>query len=123
MTSLARRQAGITVIGFLLLACLFGVVGLAAIKLVPMYIQNMKLSQVLEDVQHELAGQSTTPTAIRRAIENRFAIEDIDLPNDAVKINQSRNGYQVHITHENRVPYIADVWLLVVFDKQVEIAR
>ncbi|HEY8521237.1 MAG TPA: DUF4845 domain-containing protein [Gammaproteobacteria bacterium] len=123
MTGLARRQAGITVIGFLLLATLFGIVGLAGIKLVPMYIQNMKLSRVLEDVQRELAGQSTTPQAIRRAIDNRFAIEDIDLPNEAIKINQSRNGYEVHIQHENRVPYIADVWLLVVFDKQVEIVR
>ena len=123
VTPLRRRQAGITAIGFLLLASLFGVVGLAALKLVPMYMQSMRLSTVLDDVQEELSGKGPTPGSIRSAIGRRFSIEDITLPPEAIKINQSRNGYSVQIQHENRAPYVANIWLLVVFDKQVEIAR
>lgn len=123
ITPLRRRQAGITAIGFLLLASLFGVVGLAALKLVPMYMQTMRLSTVLDDVQQELSGKGPTPGSIRSAIGRRFSIEDINLPPDAIKINQSRNGYSVQIQHESRAPYVANIWLLVVFDKQVEIAR
>jgi hypothetical protein len=118
-----RRQAGITAIGFLILACLFGVVGLAALKVVPMYLQNMRLSKVLDDTQRELSGKGPTPASIRRELDNRFSIEDINLSPESIKINQGRNGYDVQIQHENRAPYVADIWLVVVFDKKVEITR
>ncbi len=118
-----RSQAGITVIGFLILATLFGVVGLAALKITPMYIQNMRLSTVLADVKRDLDGKETNAGAIRYEISKRFSIEDINLPNDNLKINQSKNGYQVRIQYENRAPYFADIYLVVAFDKQVEIRR
>ena len=123
VSGLRRQQAGITAIGFLILATLVGVVGLAAIKLTPMYIKNMKLATVLDDMQRELGGRETTPAGIRSEMQKRFSVEDINLSNDSIKVAQSRNGYTVQIQFENRVPYIADVWLLLVFDKQVEIRR
>ena len=117
-----HRQSGITVIGFLILASLFGVVGLAAMKLVPMYLQNMRLDTILDDLQTEFNGD-TTPTGIMREIYKRLAVEGINLPQDNIKIVQAKNGYSVRIQYENRAPYVADIWLLVAFDKQVEIRR
>jgi hypothetical protein len=117
-----HRQDGITVIGFLILASLVGVVGLGALKLVPMYMQNMRLSTILEDMQSEFNGEPT-PVGIQREIYKRLTVEGINLPTDNIKINQGKNGYQVRIQYENRAPYVADVWLLVAFDKQVEIRR
>ncbi len=118
-----RRQAGMTALGFLLLACLVGVVALAGIKLTPLYITNFKLSKVLDDVQSEFDGAGATAGAIRTAISRRFDIEDIRLPPDNLTINQVRNGYEVRIQYDNRTHYIANIWLLVEFDKQVEIRR
>ena len=68
-------------------------------------------------------GKSPDPISIRSEINKRFSIEDVNLPPDNLKIAQSKNGYSVRIQTEKRVPYIADVWLLIVFDKQVEIRR
>lgn len=121
--STRNAQRGMTVLGFLALAALFGVVGLAAIKVTPMYIKNMRLAQVLRDTEHELNGKGVNAQSIRVEIAKRFSIEDINLPQDNIKIAQSANGYSVRIQYENRVPYVADLWLLTVFDKQVEIRR
>ncbi len=118
-----RRQAGITLIGFLVLASLFGLVGFAGLKLVPMYMQYYRLDTVLSDVQKELDGRNPTPGQIRTALNRRFDVEGIQLPRDSVNITQSRNGYSVQIQYESRARYIADIWLLVTFDKQVEIRR
>ena len=126
LSNLSRRdrQTGITVIGFMILACLVGVVGLAAIKVTPMYINNMRLGKILTDVQGDLNGKGTNPQGIRNELYKRFSIEDIDLPPNDIVINQSRNGgYTVRIKYENRAPYAADLWLVVAFDKQVEIRR
>jgi hypothetical protein len=123
MTGIRSRQRGITVLGFLVLACAFGALGLAGIKLVPMYLNNMRLSKVLDDVQRELGGNVTTPNAILVELEKRFSIEDIKLPRDEVKITQVRDGYAVRIEHEARASYVANLSLLVLFEKQIEIKR
>lgn len=118
-----HSQAGITAIGFLFLAAVFGVIGLAAIKLVPLYMQNMRLTTVLNDMERELQGEGRTPTSLRNELSQRLAVEGVRVPRESVNISQVRNGYQVRIEHENRTPFIADIWFLVVFDKQVEISR
>ena len=119
-----RTQAGVTALGFLILASVFGVVGLGAIKLTPMYLQNMRLTRVLEDVKEELDGKGTTASNIRISLNKHFDIEGLrEVPPDSVKISQVRNGYSVRIQHDNRTPFIADIWFLVAFDKQVEIRR
>jgi hypothetical protein len=125
LTLVARdRQLGITFLGLLILAVLVGIVGLAGMKITPMYINNMRLSRVLEATAQELNGEGgATNQTILYAIEKRFSIEDISLPKDAIKITPSGKGFLVRIQYENRAPYIADVWLVVMFDKQVEIKK
>jgi hypothetical protein len=124
MTQSTRHgQAGITALGFLILALLVGVVGLAVLKVTPMYIKNMRMTKVLEDVERELSGQSPTPAAIRNELAKRFSVEDINMDIDALKITQSKNGYSLRIAYENRASYVADIYLVVAYDKQVEIRR
>jgi hypothetical protein len=118
-----HSQVGITAIGFLILATLVGVVGLGAIKVVPMYIKNMRMNTILQDIQHELQGEGVSPATIRVALEKRFAVEDINMDLDKIKITPSKDGYSLRITYENRAPYVADVYLVVAYDKQVEIRR
>lgn len=118
-----RRQAGITVIGFLFLAALVGIVALGAIKVFPLYYQNIRLGTVMDDVRRDLSGSGVTPQGIRAELDRRFAVEGVDLPDESVKIAQTGNGYSLNIAHEARAPYIANIWLLVEFNKQVEIQR
>ena len=62
MTGSTRHaQAGITALGFLILAVLVGVVGLAVLKVTPMYIKNMRMNTILTDIEHEMSGKSPTP--------------------------------------------------------------
>lgn len=124
MTGSTRRaQAGITVLGFLVLATLVGVVGLAVVKVTPMYIKNMRMNAILDDVERDLSGQNPTPVAIRQDLAKRFSVEDINMDVDALKIVQSQNGYSLRVTYEERAPYVASVYLVVAYDKQVEIRR
>jgi hypothetical protein len=118
-----RRQAGITAIGFLALATVFGIVGLAGIKIVPLYLQQMRLGQVLDDLERHLEGNAPTPQGIRNELSKRFDIEGISLPSDAVKITQVRDGYQVQIHQESRTLFFGNLWFMMVFDEQAEIRR
>ena len=124
MTSHIRHsQAGITALGFLILGLLVGVVAFAVIKVTPMYIKNMRMSTILDDVQKELSGDGPTPATIRNELYRRFSIEDMRLDNDSMKITQTKNGYTLHVQYDERASYIANMYLLVAYDKQVEITR
>ena len=124
MTAATRHsQAGITALGFLILAALVGVVGLAVMKVTPMYIKKMRMDTILSDVERELSGDGPTPQSIRNELARRFSVEDVSLDPDEVKITQSKNGYSLRVQYEERAPYVADVYLLVAYDKQVEITR
>jgi hypothetical protein len=116
-------QSVVTAIGFIVLALVFGLIGLAALKVVPLYLQKLTVSRVLADI--EQAGRSGGQTAlgIRSELENRLTIESINVPRENVKITQVRDGFQVRIQQEARAQFLGDLWFLVVVDEQVEIQR
>ena len=118
-----HSQAGITALGLLILALLVGVVGFAVIKVTPMYIKGMRMNTILEDVQRDLSGNGPTPQSIRYELAKRFSVEDVNIDVEALKITQSKNGYTLRVTYDDRAPYIANVFLVVAYDKQVEITR
>jgi len=124
MTSATRQsQAGMTALGFLFLAVLVGAVGFAGLKLTPMYIKNMRMTTILEDVRHDLSGNGPTPQSIRYELAKRFSVEDVNVDVDALKITQSKNGFTLRVQYDERASYVANVYLVVAYDKQVEITR
>ena len=88
-----------------------------------MYIKNMRMNTILSDVERDLSGQGPTPQSISNELSKRFTVEDIYMDLDAFKITQSKEGYSLRVTYEERAPYIADLYLVVAYDKQVEIRR
>ena len=120
---LRSRQVGVTAIGLCILASVFGVLGLGVMKITPLYLQNMRLTTVLEDLKAEMDGKGSTAGNIRLYLNKRLYVEGVDVGPEDVKITPTGNGYNVAIEYDNRTPFIADVWLLVAFDKQVQIRR
>jgi hypothetical protein len=118
-----RSQAGITAIGFVILAALFGFIALAGLKIAPLYMQKMRLTAVLGDMERELQGSGRNAATIRLELESRLYVESLQIPRKNVSIRQVRDGYEVHVQQENRTEFLADLWFLVVVDEQVEIRR
>ena len=119
-----RRQAGITALGGLLLATVFGVVGLAALKITPLYIQGVRVKTVLADLKEDLEGQGPTSVSnIRNDLNSRLYIEGITLRGDDLTVTPGMNGYTVRVEYENRSRFLANIWFLVLIDEQIEIRR
>lgn len=118
-----RRQAGITALGGLLLAIVFGSFGLAALKVAPLYLESIRLKTVLADLKEEQDGGGSTAGSLRLDLASRLYIEGIVLGPEAVKISPGTNGYSVAVQYDNRTRFIGNIWFLVVADEQIEIRR
>ena len=116
-------QAGITAIGFIVLALVFGVIGLAALKVVPLYMDKMTIASVLAGMERDSETGGQTAQGIRSEFESRLTVESIDVPRENVKITQVRDGFQLRVQQEARAQFIGDLWFVVVIDEQVEIRR
>ena len=118
-----RRQAGITAIGFLILACVFGIVGFAGLKLVPMYMTRMRIDAILDDIESAYESGTRAPGDIRIDVSGRLAVEGLRLPRESISVTPSRNGYNLRIQHEDRQLFLADIYFLLLYDRQVEVPR
>ncbi len=118
-----RRQAGITALTALMLAAVFGLVGLAAIKVTPLYVQGMRVRTVLADLKEEVDGKGTTASALRLELSSRLYVEGVTLSRDDVKITPAPSGYQLRVQYDSRTQFLSDIWFLVVIDEQIEIQR
>ncbi len=119
-----RNEKGVTLIGFLIMAVFVGLFALAAIKLIPVYLEYGKVQSTLSKVKTELDGKNPTVTDINKSIERRFDIEDVRrISWKEVKIAREPRSYKVQATYEARVYYIGNLYLLADFDTSVDIQR
>jgi hypothetical protein len=108
----------------LLLATVFGVVGLAALKIAPLYVQGMRVKTVLADLKEDLEGRGPMSVAnIRNDLNSRLYVEGITLRGDGLSITPGTNGYTVRVEYDNRSRFLANIWFLVIIDEQIEIRR
>ena len=61
----AKRQAGITTLGMIILVIFVGLFAFAGIRLTPVYLKYLKVVGVVNGVQEEFDGQRPSRSAIR----------------------------------------------------------
>jgi hypothetical protein len=119
-----RQQQGITFIGLLCILALVGVVLYAGVRLVPVYLNYMKIARTMEQVGADAKGDSPDPAAIRVALDRHWTIEDITevQPKD-IEVVKDENGVSLHVAYDHAVPYLANISLLAHFEKSVKIGQ
>ena len=94
-----NRQQGMTAIGLMLILAVLGMIAFGVIQMVPVYLENMKVVQVLNQTKDALDGQNADVGEIRKALSKRVSVEmlyDIKAKKDFV-IKRTANGYSVSI--------------------------
>jgi hypothetical protein len=119
-----REQKGVTAIGFIIIAAFLGLFAFAILRLTPIYLEQMKIASILNDVKVNLDNQNTSVPQIKSAIEKRLDVEMVTgLVAKDFKITKTSNGYMIDAAYEKRAHYVANLYLVVVFDRSVEIIR
>ncbi len=117
------RQRGVTFIGWVFLLIPVAMVGYAAIRLTPVYLNYMRVSRSLSQIADEASGDgSATAATLRVALDKRLDIEGVEYPTTKDFIIR-RDGQQwvMEIAYEEAAPYVSNVGLLVTFKKTVRV--
>lgn len=118
------REAGMTTIGFLILAVFIGLFAFAFIRLTPVYLNYMKVAGVLEGVYQEFDGQSASRNQLQTSIVRRFSVESVSqITARDIKITPNGTGFLVEAVYDHSAPFVGNISFTVHFDKQVQVRR
>lgn len=115
-----RTQKGITFIGWLVLLVPVAIIGYAAIRLTPVYLNYMKVAKALDRIAEENAGQEQiNAAAVRVALDKQFDIDAINYPpTSAIAVRKEGTDWVLAADYEDMVPMFAGISLVVKFDKR-----
>ena len=117
-----HKQKGITLIGFILVLALALFISFIGMKIGPIYVDNFAVSQSMEEVASEPGSARKSPYDIRLKFFTLMNINAIDHVKEGnVKLTRS-NGMQMRVRYEVREPIIANLDVIVSFDKSVRLS-
>jgi len=120
----ARRQTGVTTLGFIILGVLIGTFAFAALRLTPVYLNYMKVVGVVNGVFDEFDGQNPTRAIIRSSVSRRFDVESVSIIGwRDVTITAVDGGFEVAAIYDHPAPFIGNISFQVHFDKTVIVRR
>ena len=124
MTNTRHRQKGLSSLGWLAAAGIFGILSVGAIKVIPIYMENFTIKSVLESVQEDPRIDPKSKREIWESISKRLYINEVRLiKREHVTMTRKDGKTTITITYESRRPYMGNLFIGGAFSESVVIDR
>lgn len=113
---LARKQNGLSAVGFLVVLAIGGFVLTALFKVGPLYLDNYFVQGAMNTLADENIHEMTD-ARIRRKISNSFTINNVrNVDVKKVQIEREKTRTLVTLNYETRVNFMGNLDVVVVFN-------
>ncbi len=117
----AKRQAGITLIGFLVVLAVVAFFGYMAMKLVPSYLEFMGVAKAMGQVSSaDIEGKSLGEIRgdLIRKLDFQY-VDDATVKPQDITVTSAGNAAQLSVSYDKRVPFLYNIDFLLHFEKSV----
>jgi hypothetical protein len=123
MRSFPSRQRGVGFAGWLILILVFGGLLSVGTKLFPVYTDHSTMSNLLDKMAEEDGMGEKSKSQLYQIVTNRFKLNNIRnfKVEDSLQVNRTKNGTELILDYEVRIPVIANLDLIASFNKEVEL--
>jgi hypothetical protein len=116
-----RRQRGVTLIGWVILLVPVAIVGYMGIRLVPIYLNYMRVAHSVEATVTEMKAEEAGTVnlqQIRATLGKHFDIESITFPDEKdIAVTRDGNSWTIEAKYEDTAPLFGNLSLVIDFDK------
>lgn len=119
----ARKQKGMSVLGWLLILAVVAFLASTAFKIIPHYLDFFSLEKIISSVETEKALEIRSIPDFYSHVSKGMqvnGIRDLDL-DKALKVTLENNEFQAHLQYEKREPLVENLDLVVRFDKEFRV--
>ncbi len=121
-----KGQNGKSNIGWLILLAVIFIVTVPGVKIIPIYLKDMKINDTLKkletDVLKAQAESTITPEKIKIDLLNRLLAQDVpEITEEDVTITETSDKYIVRVHHQFIEKIVGSKYYTYNFDKTIEI--
>jgi len=124
MSATLKKQKGLTLISWMIVIAIALFFVMIGIKMVPTYMENYSIRQVLADLEHDRRVREMGRGELKKIILKRFQINGVyNFKRDDLKIAATKDGTEVSIDYEVRKKVIGNVSVLMEFSESVSFRK
>jgi hypothetical protein len=117
-----HNQQGMTLISWLLVLGVGGVLLLGALRLAPVYMENFSVKSSLKSLQNDPDFRGNTVGELRASLKKRLDINDVTrVHSEDIAIERKGSVYHITVAYEAVVPFLYNIRFLVEFEEVVEV--
>lgn len=115
---LRKRQQGLGALGWLIVLAIASFALTCALKIGPLYLDYFQLKKALDDVVGDASVGSLPNGELRAIISKRLDVNRVEvIKTSDIEFIETRDGRVMDATYEQRVALIANIDVVVKFDK------
>ena len=116
-STMRKSQAGLTILGFLLVAAVVVIFAMVGFRVVPSYVEYLSVKRALEDTMRGSGADPNNPAPFRRELERRLQtgyVENVKAA-DAI-ITRSGSQVTAEIAWDRRLHMFGNASILLEFE-------
>ncbi|WP_172600412.1 DUF4845 domain-containing protein [Sulfurivermis fontis] len=118
-----QRQAGLTLVSWMVIFVIAGILAMGFLKLFPVYMEHLGVTSSLESLSTNPSLRGSSPAEIRDALMKRMEVNDVNrVKRDDITIERDGAVYKVTVAYEVVVPFVHNISFLVSFEDVAEVA-
>jgi hypothetical protein len=124
LANMKQRQNGMSSVGWIIVAGIFGLLLISFFKVFPIYYDNFKLKTVLESLQHDTTVDSKSKRAIWESLRKRLYINEVrSIKREDIAMERKNGKTTVTVSYEQREKYLGNLFIGGQFVETVVIDR
>ena len=124
VSKLGRRQRGLSSLGWIAVAGIFGLIVITGLKVFPLYYDNYKLKSALEALQKDTSIDPKSKRAIWESLKKRLFINEVrHIQREHVKMSRKDGRTTVTVSYDAQNDYIANLYIGGRFVESIVIER
>jgi hypothetical protein len=117
MRMMAKKQAGMGLVGFIMVAVGIVLVAVLGMKIVPPYIHSAQIAQIFKAIANDPAMQTASVKDIQEAYSKRANINYItDITANDIDIAKDERSLSISASYSVKIPLVANITLLLEFN-------
>ena len=119
-----KKQRGMTMISWVIILALVAIQGVAAIRIVPIYLNFSSVKEIMESIKLDPAARGATPTQLLIMVNKRLSINglyDLLKKPQAFTYQKNKTGMSILLNYEERGPIYGNLEFVATFEYEIDI--
>ncbi len=120
VNGMQNRQKGMTMVGWMFVIAVAVFFVLIGVKMVPTYMENYSIKQVLANMEQDRTVRKMTPKQMKDSFFKRLKINSVyEFDRKWVTLKKEKNGTRFSVEYEIRKPVAGNVAIVMAFSDSV----